>query len=343
MASECLKVSQAVLAKRADLDHAHLPTAPVWTVKPRSKASASLIWSLKRSDSEFLRRVENALHTVFDEWPPFAPAPGQRLCVWNAEEHGYDRLEVVASILIPDGHLYSIETKRVLRDGALEEDSTSLGQRSAFGLATDDAPDELLFLSPSTLAHIAVLGKPLSLMKARDYKAAYRLAEGEPVLPYHRTGISHGQMCRALRCAWKFCDPASASFTWKVCTGRVRPLERLNRYNPQSPNSSDLNDGNCVVCASGQETMQHILLDCPASRCTRDRAVELFSDTYLFDPAFHNLHPVCDGRLLDRVWAAWAFTAWFVLWKARCKAYKERTRTPPGSRPTRSSWRGSPL
>jgi len=211
------------------------------------------------------------------------------------------------------------------------------------GLATDDAPDELLFLSPSTLAHIAVLGKPLSLMKARDYKAAYRLAEGEPVLPYHRTGISHGQMRRALRCAWKFCDPASASFTWKVCTGRVRPLERLNRYNPQSPNSSDLNDGNCVVCASGQETMQHILLDCPASRCTRDRAVELFSDTYLFDPAFHNLHPVCDGRLLDRVWAAWAFTAWFVLWKARCKAYKERTRTPPGSRPTRSSWRGSPL
>src|SRR3989338_6133462 len=41
------------------------------------------------------------------------------------------------------------------------------------GLATDDAPDELLFLSPSTLAHIAVLGKPLSLMKARDYKPSY--------------------------------------------------------------------------------------------------------------------------------------------------------------------------
>ena len=328
IASECLKALRFVKASLACVPAQHLALAPYWLTKMRSRRAESLIWSLKPSNPTFIQNAEAALGTSFGDLARLPPTLGQRLARWNQSEWGYDRLLVVGVTSVSPGHLYRIDARRLLGDHSLEADTTYLMKGSSFGRLVNSTPDELLLLSPETHTRVTIASVLLSKASSRDYKSAYRIAVGEPVLPYHRIGITPQDMYNALACAWKFCDPAVAAFVWKVYTGRVRPLERLARYSSPSSTTRDLNGGICTVCNLDQETMQHILLDCPHSQVVRDRARELFSSSYIFDTSIHNLYPVVGGALVDRLWAVWAFSTWFVLWKARSKAEIERTAYP---------------
>ena len=293
----------------------------------QSPDNAPLMWSL--AGNEAATTLAASRYGVPIDWPPWQPSPHSLLARWNEAELGYDILAVRNVETRDHGHVLRINTRRLLPDGLLDEEVTQRTSGTAFCTAlADGRPNTLLLTEGDTLSRVQTPGGVvLDAAESRDYKSAYRIAKGQVVNPYPRGGFHRRAMLHALFLAWRKIPPRAGAFAWKLFTGRVRPLERLARYN--AAEAAKFKHGHCQSCRDGTpEDMAHIVSSCPHSQPVRDRALALYRAKYNYAPLARQFYPIAVPRQMDSRWSIWAMTVWHILWKGRCTVLKSPAPVP---------------